>query len=389
MSLATRCTACGTVFRVVQDQLRVSEGWVRCGRCQEVFNAREGLFDLDREGLVPARAAGDSAAAAAPPPAPAIAASSPAPTAAAGDELGASVSGHVPLEAATETAISIARFTSQPVDAGGAATQRDSAPAPLAGDTGEPASSSAFHPSSEPASSISDTADSAETSDETNGSDFADARFNTALLESDSVLDGTAVGASPAAAAAAATTVGDGVDVAVAEELSFLQQAEREALWQQPGVRRAMMMITGVLVVSLAVQVAVHFHDSIAARWPASHGTMELLCAMAGCEIEPPRRLEAISVDSSGLQRVGEADADGYRLSLSLRNSADHAVLPPTIELSLTDANGQLISRRVLAPSDFAFAPAALAPHGETPLQAVLLTGGERISGYTVEVFYP
>ena len=43
MSLATRCTACGTVFRVVQDQLKVSEGWVRCGRCNEVFNALEGL----------------------------------------------------------------------------------------------------------------------------------------------------------------------------------------------------------------------------------------------------------------------------------------------------------------------------------------------------------
>src|SRR5512139_594699 len=49
MSLATRCTSCGTVFRVVQDQLKVSEGWVRCGRCNEVFNALEGLFDLERE----------------------------------------------------------------------------------------------------------------------------------------------------------------------------------------------------------------------------------------------------------------------------------------------------------------------------------------------------
>ena len=46
MSLATRCPACSTVFRVVQDQLRVSEGWVRCGQCQEVFNALETLFDL-------------------------------------------------------------------------------------------------------------------------------------------------------------------------------------------------------------------------------------------------------------------------------------------------------------------------------------------------------
>ena len=49
MSLATRCTSCGTVFRVVQDQLKVSEGWVRCGRCDAVFNALEGLFDLGRD----------------------------------------------------------------------------------------------------------------------------------------------------------------------------------------------------------------------------------------------------------------------------------------------------------------------------------------------------
>src|SRR5450755_2875677 len=49
MSLATRCTSCGTAFRVVQDQLQVSEGWVRCGRCSEVFNALEGLVDRERE----------------------------------------------------------------------------------------------------------------------------------------------------------------------------------------------------------------------------------------------------------------------------------------------------------------------------------------------------
>jgi predicted Zn finger-like uncharacterized protein len=49
MSLATRCPHCDTIFKVVQDQLKVSEGWVRCGRCNEVFNALEGLFDMERE----------------------------------------------------------------------------------------------------------------------------------------------------------------------------------------------------------------------------------------------------------------------------------------------------------------------------------------------------
>ena len=57
--LATRCSACGTVFRVVPDQLRVSEGWVRCGRCTQVFNALEGLVDLET-GL-PKQVAGGSA----------------------------------------------------------------------------------------------------------------------------------------------------------------------------------------------------------------------------------------------------------------------------------------------------------------------------------------
>jgi predicted Zn finger-like uncharacterized protein len=39
MSLKTRCPSCDTVFKIVPDQLKVSKGWVRCGRCAEVFDA--------------------------------------------------------------------------------------------------------------------------------------------------------------------------------------------------------------------------------------------------------------------------------------------------------------------------------------------------------------
>jgi len=39
MSLTTRCPACGTRFRVVPDQLKISDGWVRCGHCSDVFDA--------------------------------------------------------------------------------------------------------------------------------------------------------------------------------------------------------------------------------------------------------------------------------------------------------------------------------------------------------------
>ncbi len=67
MTLPPRCPACGTIFRVVQDQLKVSEGWVRCGQCHEVFHGIEALFDLDSDPAVAARRAAARGPAAPPP----------------------------------------------------------------------------------------------------------------------------------------------------------------------------------------------------------------------------------------------------------------------------------------------------------------------------------
>ncbi len=39
MSLVTACPSCGVFFKVAPDQLLISEGWVRCGKCQTVFDA--------------------------------------------------------------------------------------------------------------------------------------------------------------------------------------------------------------------------------------------------------------------------------------------------------------------------------------------------------------
>jgi predicted Zn finger-like uncharacterized protein len=41
MSFVTRCTSCGTLFKVVADQLKISNGWVRCGQCGSVFDAQQ------------------------------------------------------------------------------------------------------------------------------------------------------------------------------------------------------------------------------------------------------------------------------------------------------------------------------------------------------------
>jgi predicted Zn finger-like uncharacterized protein len=39
MSWITRCPACGVTYKVVADQLRVAQGWLRCGQCQQAFDS--------------------------------------------------------------------------------------------------------------------------------------------------------------------------------------------------------------------------------------------------------------------------------------------------------------------------------------------------------------
>ncbi|MDY0107692.1 MAG: DUF3426 domain-containing protein, partial [Giesbergeria sp.] len=53
MSQITRCPSCATMFKVVADQLRISEGWVRCGHCQQVFDASAHLQPLQPPALMP------------------------------------------------------------------------------------------------------------------------------------------------------------------------------------------------------------------------------------------------------------------------------------------------------------------------------------------------
>ncbi len=54
--MITRCPACGTMFNVVADQLKVSQGWVRCGQCSDVFDASLHLQEASvvrRDNVVP------------------------------------------------------------------------------------------------------------------------------------------------------------------------------------------------------------------------------------------------------------------------------------------------------------------------------------------------
>ena len=44
MALTTQCPHCSTIFRVASDQLKLRAGLVRCGACEDVFNALDNLL---------------------------------------------------------------------------------------------------------------------------------------------------------------------------------------------------------------------------------------------------------------------------------------------------------------------------------------------------------
>ena len=75
---------------------------------------------------------------------------------------------------------------------------------------------------------------------------------------------------------------------------------------------------------------------------------------------------------------------------MRIANRNDIVVAMPAVELSLTDAAGQLIARRALLPADFGVdAQASIDARTERPLQLLFSTGEFAVSGFSVELFHP
>jgi hypothetical protein len=169
--------------------------------------------------------------------------------------------------------------------------------------------------------------------------------------------------------------------------LTFVQEADRAERWRRPQVRAAMAAAAAALVALLAAQLLVAQRDVVVAQWPGTRSLVQSLCAPLNCRIEPLRRIDQLGVDSSGLTRID--DGPVYRLVLVLRNRGDTPLLMPSIDLSLSDAAGVLVSRRMLSAADLGSARSTIAAGQELPLQALLMSADRALTGYTIEIFYP
>lgn len=448
MSLATRCTQCGTIFKVVQDQLKVSEGWVRCGRCHEVFNALEGLFDLERDppparrqpARPPAAAAVVSQAPVEPPPPP----PAPEPPAAPPSwEATAPVSfsdlppapGALPgggMPAPPGAADDLPAFLLKPRATTAPAPVEPTAPPdfeqePVPQPPAQPpapatAGFAARHPLAPPATELPSTheddaldsrwlmsptrderAASERLNREAHTDDFADAQFPQDVNE-DLAEAGLTESAASRPAAAPASPKADskrksrssrkgGKRPLPADAPDFVKRAERRAQWRHPLVRATLGTVAVLLLGLLVLQGGFHFRDLLAARWPETRPALEAMCSVARCAINAPMQDDAVVVESNKLSKpppssATPAGSELYRLTLVLHNRADYAVAAPHVELTLKDVGESVLSRRVLALSEFGYQAGTLPANGNVEVQ-LLFASASQVSNYDVGVFYP
>ncbi len=381
MNLATRCPSCGTVFRVGEDQLQSSEGWVRCGRCHGVFNATEVLFDIDTD--APMRLAGTGLGDPVPEPAPPASEPGALPPSVvpAGSALRAPQPEPLPPSPEDAPFEALLRAPSRGHEDAlpGRPERSDEADDPDEQDepiviTDHVPTAATMAPASMPARD-----------GPTPLPDGPPQRDDAPMVvrpPSEPALAEVASGPALAAGAALAPAA-----LPAQPTPSFLRQAERGRLARHPAARAA--AVAGVVLLALAVpvQMGLLWRDSLAAHVPRSLPVLQALCQLAGCTVQPLRRIHALAVSSSGLNRLEGSPL--YRLQLVLHNRADTAVMAPAVDLTLTDPQGQLVARRVLDAAELGLPQPALQAGQELPIKLLLSTGERRVAGYTLELFYP
>jgi predicted Zn finger-like uncharacterized protein len=156
-------------------------------------------------------------------------------------------------------------------------------------------------------------------------------------------------------------------------------------------VRAAMAVAVPLLIVLLAGQAAFHSRETLAARWPALNPVMARMCAAFGCAVGAPREIADLAIQSSDLQ-ADPAHQGLLILTATLRNHAGMARAYPYLELSLTDAQDQIVVRRALAPGEYAGGTADLSAgipaNGEVAIKLFIDASATAQAGYRLYLFY-
>ena len=377
MSLITRCPACTTLFKVVPDQLRVSEGWVRCGQCDEVFDANA---HLQGNGQAPLPSI----------PAPEmrvpVAQLDPEQkntdwqVTGTVEESGVDTEPHMPVDPSPQLEQELTAQLEWP-EAASTHYEALMDVRPGAVFDAEPA----LHlemPGREPEPQTPQADVAAYTLD---GEPFWEDAFPPVSTESP-------IGPGPVEVYVpiATSTIASAPVPLAAHEPAFMRTTRKDSIWDKPWVRHSLACLAGLLVVGVTLQVVLHERDRLAASVPDLRSALTAMCEAFKCQIAPFKQIDSVVIDASSFVKVR---GDVYRLNLTLKNTAPVDVAAPAVELTLTDTQDQPMIRHVLSAAELGAQQGTLVTGGEItvvlPLSVKTVGSAERISGYRLLAFYP
>lgn len=446
MALATRCPDCGSVFRVVADQLKLRGGLVRCGQCNAVFDAIGSLSYLDDAQLralraetsapppAPAEAAPPAAAATPTAPDPtsieATQAASATPVAQAAEAVACEAAPPPPLPAHAaaafrELALALAATPALPAPVRATTPDADPPPPPeptpveseaiptaaaaaveasQESESAAPAEETAQDAAAEPAADAESLADSdhaepaaiegvaaatetgalAGEADATSPEAQASANESVAASTKAEAETEAEAAAAPPPSAQAATQ--DAVPATLAEP-EFLRRASQQAQAQRH--RKAWAVACVLAAVVLAAQLLMAFRSEVLMRWPQAQPIYAQVCERLGCTVNWPTQSDQIAVLASDLQVLPGRSA--YELNVTLRNRAPFPQALPALEVTLTDARGQVITRKVVSAAEYRAEAQRdpLAPGEDLAARLVFETSGATPTGFLVYPFHP
>lgn len=336
MSFITQCPACETQFKVAPDQLKISEGWVRCGQCQHVFDASLNLQPWWPE--------------------------------------------PEPPQAPEQTHESYAQDSDAQLEGGQAPVDSESA---VWGEEPEPDAlqEPRFDLPTEPPHSHGNEGGPREPSfEEASDQDPQDVQTqpHTPSVPDDTIAGDVAASPESTEPSAAAQPLP-----------SFIKRAMEKAYWHQTSVRLTLYALIAVLLLVLGAQWFYRNKDDLAANHANLRPVLHGVCVVLRCQVNLPRKLSEVVIDSSSFVR---RESNRFAFQLMLRNRAEVEVAMPTLELTLTDIENEVIARRIIPPADWPDQPTSLAAQAEWPLQLELLLDvppTQIVTGYQAELFYP
>jgi hypothetical protein len=116
-----------------------------------------------------------------------------------------------------------------------------------------------------------------------------------------------------------------------------------------------------------------------------------VVCDWLACETSSYKDTEATVIDATRFTKLGTTSSqDVYQLEITLKNRKDHPVATPSLELTLTSMQDDVVIRRVFTPKEMGM-KTQLEPETENPSRLSLKVASSlqgKVSGYRITLFY-